>query len=61
MTTYTSEQPAVNANIHHGNATLLGTESGWALPGGTVVRDETRAKMYARRMALLMTRLEVGK
>ena len=56
-----NEQPAVNANIHHGNATVVGTEHGWVIPGGTLVRHEAQAKMYARRMARLMTKLEVGK
>lgn len=58
---YTNEQPAVNTNIHHGNATVVGTESGWALPGGRIVRDKTQARMYARRMDNLMTGLEVVK
>ena len=51
----------LNANIHHGNATVVGTEQGWVIPGGTLVRHEAQAKMYARRMARLMTGLEVGK
>nr|WP_289108752.1 hypothetical protein [uncultured Halomonas sp.] len=45
-------------NIKHGNATVLGTEEGWVIPGGRVVRDKTRARMYARRMARLMNEME---
>lgn len=50
----------VNPNIHIGNATVVGTENGWALPGRRIVKDKARATMYARRMANLMTGLEVG-
>lgn len=55
------EQPPVNPDIVIGNATVVGTESGWAIPGGRLIRDEARAHMYARRMANLMTGLEVVK
>lgn len=48
-------------NIIHGNATVLGAEEGWVIPGGRLIRDEARAHMYARRMANLMTGLEVVK
>lgn len=51
----------LNPDIVIGNATLVGTESGWALTGGRIVRDKTQARMYARRMANLMTGLEVVK
>ncbi|WP_287028323.1 hypothetical protein [Herbaspirillum sp.] len=51
----------LNPDIVIGNATVVGTESGWALPGGRIVRDKTQARMYARRMANLMTGLEVVK
>ena len=51
----------LNPDIVIGNATVVGTESGWALPGGRIIRDKTRARMYARRMANLMTGLEVVK
>lgn len=44
-----------------GNATVVGTESGWVIPGGRLIRDKARARMYARRMANLMTGLEVVK
>jgi len=57
----TNEQPQINPDIVIGNATVVGTESGWAPPGGRIVRDKTRARMYARRMANLMTGLEVVK
>lgn len=45
-------------NIQHKNATVLGTEEGWVIPGGRLIRDEKRARMYARRMARLMNGLE---
>lgn len=51
----------LNPDIVIGNATVVGTESGWVIPGGRLIRDEARAHMYARRMANLMTGLEVVK
>lgn len=48
-------------DIHHGNATIVGTEQGWALPGRKETRNEAHAKMMARRMARMMKGLEVGK
>lgn len=48
-------------DITYGNATIVGTETGWALPGRKETRNEAYAKMMARRMARLMTGLEVGK
>ena len=57
----TNEQPQVNPDIVHGNAIVVGTESGWALPGGRIVRDKTRATMYARRMNRMMGKSGAGK
>ncbi len=57
----TNEQPQTRPDIVIGNATVLGTEEGWVIPGGRLIRDKTRARMYARRMANLMTGLEVVK
>lgn len=48
----------LNANIHHGNATVVGTETGYALPGGKHTRDPKHAKMMAIRMSKLMKGLE---
>lgn len=45
-------------NIIHGNATVLGTENGWVIPGGRLIRDERIARMYARRIARLMNEME---
>lgn len=52
------ETVKLNKNITVGNATVLGTEEGWVIPGGRLIKDEARARMYARRMARLMTGLE---
>lgn len=48
-------------DINYGNATIVGTERGWALPGGKETRHGAYAKMMARRMARMMKGLEVGK
>ena len=57
----TNEQPQLNPDIIIGNATVVGTSGGWAIPGGRIVRDKTRARMYARRMNRVMGKLEVVK
>jgi len=56
-----NDQPQLNPDIVIGNATVVGTRGGWAIPGGRVVRDKAQARMYARRMANMMTGLEVVK
>lgn len=48
-------------NIAEGNAIVCGTETGWILPGGRKINSAAQARMYAIRMANLMTKLEVGK
>lgn len=56
---YTTEQPPVNANIHHGNATVVGTKKGWALPAGKHTACPRYAKMMAIRMSKLMKGMEL--
>lgn len=60
MTMFTSEEVKVNTNITHGNATVVGTEKGWALPNRKHTNCPRYAKMMAIRMARLMTKLEVA-
>jgi len=56
-----NEYPEVklNPSIHHGNATVVGTEKGWMIPGGREVRSEATAKMMAIRMSKLMKGLDL--
>ncbi len=49
----------VNPNICVGNAIIIGTEKGWALPGRKNTTDARHAKMMAIRMSKLMKGLEL--
>lgn len=44
----------LNPDINVGNATLIGTETGWALPGGDETRNYHYAYLIAERMAVLI-------
>lgn len=43
-----------NPDINLGNATIVGTESGWVLPGGIEATSYAEAYWVAERMAVLM-------
>lgn len=47
-------EPQLNKNINVGNATIVGTELGWSLPGGDETRNYHYARIIAERMAVLM-------
>lgn len=49
-----TETVKLNKNITVGNATIVGTELGWALPGGDETRNYHYAYRIAERMAVLM-------
>lgn len=44
----------LNADIKVGNATLIGTETGWALLNGGHTTLESKAWDYAKRMSEMM-------
>lgn len=44
----------LNPDINVGNATVVGTEKGWGLPGGVETRSYSQAFRAAERMAVLM-------
>ena len=43
-------------DIIHKSATVVGTETGWILPGGRKINSESQARMYAIRMNRIMER-----
>ena len=48
------ENKTENPNINVGNATIVGTESGWVIPGGREVTRRSVAVEVAEKMAVLM-------